>query len=157
VNEIDEIRWQMAQIRHELHQDVSNVVSGVTGVVSDVTEVMDWRSILRNHPYALVGTALAAGYLLVPRRKKTRIETSLNLVRNGAGVEPARAPRQRFRPASWAWNLLGPIATQAAQAYAMVWIENWLKQYTQMGPDHDRSDPRLHQDNPYHAAHDRFR
>ena len=34
MNEIDEIRRQMAQIRHDLHQDVSNVVSGVSEVVT---------------------------------------------------------------------------------------------------------------------------
>jgi hypothetical protein len=40
VNEIDEIRWQMAQIRHDLHHDVASVVSGVSGVVDEVAEVM---------------------------------------------------------------------------------------------------------------------
>ena len=55
MNEIDEIRRQMAQIRHDLHQDVSNVVSGVSDVVNEVSGVMDWRSALRGHPYMLVG------------------------------------------------------------------------------------------------------
>ena len=70
MNEIDQIRRQMAQIRHDLHQDVSNVVSGVSEVVNEVSGVMDWRSALRSHPYMLVGAALAVGYLIVPRRKK---------------------------------------------------------------------------------------
>ena len=70
MNEIDEIRRQMAQIRHDLHQDVSNVVSGVSEVVNEVSGVMDWRSALRGHPYMLVGAALAAGYLIVPRAQE---------------------------------------------------------------------------------------
>ena len=79
MNEIDEIRRQMAQIRHDLHQDVSNVVSGVSEVVNEVSGVMDWRSALRGHPYMLVGAALAAGYLIVPRRKKVVVPSQDSL------------------------------------------------------------------------------
>ena len=50
MSDIDDIRRQMAQIRHDLHQDVSSVVGGVSEVVTEVSEVMDWRSVLRNHP-----------------------------------------------------------------------------------------------------------
>ena len=68
MSEIDDIRRQMAQIRHDLHQDVSNVVGGVSEVVTEVSEVMDWRSIVRNYPFVITGAALAVGYLIVPRR-----------------------------------------------------------------------------------------
>jgi hypothetical protein len=132
VNEIDEIRWQMAQIRHDLHQDVSTVVSSVSGVVNEVTEVMDWRSTLRKHPYLLTGTALLAGFLLVPRRRRPveREANHLEMV-NGAAETPRK---KRFRPLSWAFDLIGPIATQALQAYAMIWIENQLKQHSYTVP-----------------------
>jgi hypothetical protein len=142
VNEIDEIRRQMAQIRHDLHHDVSNVVSGVSEVVNEVSGAMDWRSVLRGHPYILLGTALAAGYLIVPRRMKV-VEPIQNSLANRAVPEPLTRKKQRFRPFSFAVELLWPIATQAAQAYAMIWIENHLKQHLHVGPESQEPDERF--------------
>jgi hypothetical protein len=133
VSEIDDIRRQMAQIRHDLHQDVSSVVGGVSEVVTEVSEVMDWRSVLRNHPYLLTGTALAVGYLIVPRRKVAAQGNTNYLVSAPAQEAPA-SRKKRSGPLSWAINLLWPIATQAAQSYAMIWVENQLKDYLQVGP-----------------------
>jgi len=133
VNEIDEIRWQMAQIRHDLHQDVASVVSGVSGVVDEVSDVMDWRSVLRNHPYIATGAALAVGYLIVPRRAKHAVPSQNHLV--SVEAPEAGLKKKRFRPISWAFDLLGPIATQAIQAYALVWIENRLKEHLHTLPD----------------------
>jgi hypothetical protein len=133
VNEIDEIRWQMAQIRHDLHQDVASVVSGVSGVVDEVTEVMDWRSVLRNHPFIATGIALAVGYLIVPRRAQQTVLSQNHLV-SAQAPEPG-LQKKRFRPLSWAFEMLGPIATQAIQAYALVWIENRIKQHLHTLPD----------------------
>src|SRR5208283_3822008 len=117
----------MAQIRHDLHQDVSNVVSGVSEVVNEVSGVMDWRLALRGHPYILLGTALAVGYLMVPRRKKV-IESTQNSHAGLAVAQPLNRKKSGLRPYSFAVELLWPIATQAAQAYAMMWIEKQLKQ-----------------------------
>ena len=134
MSEIDEIRRQMAQIRHDLHQDVSSVVSGVSDVVEEVTEVMDWRSVLARHPYVLVASAMLAGYLIVPRRK--RIESDLNDVRVASLVSAPASPRKRgFRPLSWALDLAWPIAMQSLQSYAMIWIEKRLKDHFSLGPD----------------------
>src|SRR5271157_3752693 len=123
----------MAQIRHDLHQDVSNVVSGVSEVVSEVSGVMDWRSVLRGHPHMLVGAALAAGYLIVPRRKKV-VEPSQDYLASTV-VPETLIRKKRFRPASLAVELLWPIASQAVQAYALIWIESRLKQYLHVGPE----------------------
>jgi hypothetical protein len=133
VNEIDEIRWQMAQIRHDLHHDVASVVSGVSGVVDEVSEAMDWRSVLRNHPYIATGVALAVGYLIVPRRAKQVVPSQNHLV--SVQAPEAGLRKKRFRPISWAFELLGPIATQAIQAYALVWIENRIKEHLHTLPD----------------------
>ena len=100
MNEIDEIRWQMAQIRHDLHHDVASVVSGVSGVVDEVSEVMDWRSALRNHPYIATGTALAVGYLIVPRRAKQAVPSQNHLV-------SVQAPEARFEEKAVSPNFLG--------------------------------------------------
>jgi len=132
VHEIDDIRRQMAQIRHDLHQDVTSVVSSVSEVVSEVSGVMDWRSVLRGHPFLLVGAALGAGYLIVPRRKKV-VELSQNHFASTA-VPETLTRKKRFRPVSLAVELLWPIATQAVQAYALIWIENRLKQYLHPRP-----------------------
>ena len=140
MNEIDEIRRQMAQIRHDLHQDVSNVVSGVSEVVNEVSEVMDWRSALRGHPYMLVGAALAAGYLIVPGRKEVA-EPGQNSLASMV-VPESLTRKKRFRLVSFAAELLWPIATQAIQAYALIWIENRLKQYLHVGPDGHELDQR---------------
>jgi hypothetical protein len=133
VNEIDEIRWQMAQIRHDLHQDVASVVSGVSGVVDEVQEVMDWRSVLRNHPFLATGLAFTAGYLIVPRRAKHAAPSQNYLV--SAPTPEVGSRKKRFRPISWAFELLGPIATQGIQAYALVWIENRIKEHLHTLPD----------------------
>jgi hypothetical protein len=133
VNEIDQIRHQMAQIRHDLHHDVSNVVSGVSEVVNEVSGVMDWRSALRGHPYMLVGAALAAGYLIVPRRKKVAEPCQDSLA--SVVVPETLSRKKRFRLVSLVAELLWPIATHAVQAYALIWIENRIKQYLQVGPD----------------------
>ena len=133
MNEIDEIRQQMAQIRHDLHQDVSSVVSGVSDVVNEVSEAMDWRSVLRRHPYILMGAAMAAGYLMVPRRNEDRPPSQNQLARLVPADDGPR--KKRFRPVSWAFDLLGPIATQAIQAYALMWIENRLKEHLHAGPE----------------------
>jgi hypothetical protein len=133
VNETDEIRRQMAQIRHEMHQNVSSVVSGVSGVVQDVSDVMDWRTLVRGHPYLLVSAALVMGYLMVPRRKPA-LEAAQNSLASLAAPEASRR-RKRLHPLSAAVDMLWPIATQAAQAYAMIWIENRLKQYLRPGPN----------------------
>jgi hypothetical protein len=141
VNEIDDIRRQMAQIRHDLHHNVSNVVSGVSDVVNEVSEVMDWRSILRGHPYILIGIALAAGYLIVPRRESLTVQVPDSF--EGAAVSEPMVRTRRFRPFSSTLDLLWPIATQAAQAYAMVWIENRIKQHLRTGPDGHDGDERF--------------
>jgi hypothetical protein len=148
VSEIDDIRRQMAQIRHDLHQDVSSVVGGVSEVVTEVSEVMDWRSVLRSHPFLLTGAALAAGYLIVPRRARgVTLGNSNHLI--SAPAPEAGVQKKRVRPISWAFDLLGPIATQAVQAYAMIWIENRLKDYLHMGPDRSPQDQDQGRDLPF--------
>ena len=139
MREIDEIRRQMAQIRHDLHQDVSSVVSGVSDVVEEVTEVMDWRSTLARHPYVLVGSAMLVGYLIVPRRKRKESDGTDVQVASLVSA-PATRRKQGFRPLTWAWDLAWPIAMQSLQSYAVIWIEQRLKDHFNLGPDMRPSD-----------------
>jgi hypothetical protein len=120
VNEIDDIRQQMAQIRHDLHHDVSGVVSGVA-------EVMDWRSALRRHPWATVGAAFLSGYLLVPRRNGTTAQAAQGLIAMPSDPEERSAPSAGL--AGRTMRLLWPIAEQAIQSYALFWINGRIKQH----------------------------
>jgi hypothetical protein len=131
VSDVDDIRQQMAQIRHDMHHDVSNVVS-------EVEEAMDWRAVLRNHPYIAMGVALAIGYFVVPRRRRP-VERVVETVRPLLEASEARAyvPERQEKPprslgrkaAGWALGLLWPLVGQTVQAYAAMWLENQLKQH----------------------------
>jgi hypothetical protein len=131
VNEIDEIRQEMARIRHDLHEDVSGVVGGAS-------DVMDWRSHLKAHPWISGGVALLVGYYLVPRRTKSSeippssiSSTVQPIMESSTGVVPRgrterRKPLSAWRLIGWAVSFVGPIALNATQAYASVWLENQL-------------------------------
>jgi hypothetical protein len=132
VNEIDGIRQQMALIRRELHQDVSGVVSGVVGAV-------DWRSILQRHPWTSVGAAALVGYLIVRRRASVAVHATPLL----SPAAPASNGKPRRSLASRALCVLWPIAEQAVQSYALVWINGQIKRYLEpnsSGPPHGGSD-----------------
>lgn len=131
MTDVDEIRRQMAQIRHDMHYDVSHVVG-------DVGEVMDWRAILRRHPYVVVGVGLAAGYFLVPKRRRKPVEWTERearearafLERPTAPPKPAKPPKSLTKRAvGWAAGMLWPLISQSAQNYAAVWLENQIKQH----------------------------
>ena len=61
--EINEIQRRMAQIRHELHEEVREAVKGAQSLT-------DWRSQVRNHPWLALGAAAVMGYMIVPRRRR---------------------------------------------------------------------------------------
>jgi len=144
VNESDEIRQEMARIRHDLHEDV-------TGVVGGANEAMDWRSYPRAHPWLAGGAAFLVGYLLVPKRSKAaeivRIPTSVPMQAvstnpHGAVLPPESQKRSIFSPwriLGWGLSFAGPLALNAAQAYASVWLENQLG-FRPKGPDGPEAD-----------------
>lgn len=136
MSDVDEIRQRMALIRHEMHHDVSSVVS-------EVEDVLDWRWILRRHPYVSMGVGLVVGYLVVPRRKSqgSQVRQALADVapqlstlaqnaesRTAAAVDKPRKSlgRQLF---GWGVGMLWPLVGQSVQAYAAMWLEDQLKQH----------------------------
>lgn len=165
--DVDEIRRQMALIRREIHSDVSHVVD-------DVEEALDWRSPIRNHPYIALGVGLLAGYLIVPRRKKTTaqkvqqalaklprealadVSPRLAAVSQPAPPKPAPPKPLGRRLLSWGVGMAWPMVNQALQAYASMWLEDQLKQ--QMNPNRKPpADPGRHPSDgraggPYDAA-----
>lgn len=130
MTDVDEIRRQMAQIRHDMHYDVSHVVG-------DVEEAMDWRAIMRRHPYIVVGAGLAVGYLLVPKRRRDPApwaerdarEPQPFLERPTAPAKPAKPAKSLTKKAvGWAAGMLWPLVSQSVQNYAAAWLENQIKQ-----------------------------
>jgi hypothetical protein len=131
--EILEIQRRMAQVRHELHEEVREAVKGAQSLT-------DWRSQVRNHPWLALGAAAAVGYLNVPRRREPG---PASVAVAPAAADPAAvqaipaAPEKKKR-----WGLIGsavgllaPIAVRAAQNYAIQYLEQWIAaQPTGTGP-----------------------
>ncbi|MDR3622659.1 MAG: hypothetical protein P4L85_25125 [Paludisphaera borealis] len=135
MSDVDDIRQQMAQIRHDMHYNVSNVVS-------EVEDAMDWRSNIRKHPYIALGVGLAVGYFVVPRRRR-RVERTVTNIQPllEASMTPEYAARPEKPPKSlgrkatgWALGLVWPLVSQSVQAYAAVWLETQLKQHLNLNP-----------------------
>jgi hypothetical protein len=124
--EITEIQRRMAQIRHELHENVREAVKGAQSLT-------DWRSQVRNHPWLALGTAAALGYLIVPKRHPAPAivavaPAAVQPTPAVAAVQPTpAAPKKKRRGLiGSALGLLAPIAVRAAQNYAIQYLEQWI-------------------------------
>jgi hypothetical protein len=143
VSDVDDIRQQMALIRHDMHHNVSNVVSDVEGA-------MDWRSVIRNHPYISLGVGLAVGYFIVPKRRRRveRVVESVQPIVAAATPEYLLASARPEKPSKslarktmgWAIGLLWPLVSQSVQAYAAMWLESQLKQHLNPNPGAPREE-----------------
>jgi hypothetical protein len=146
VSDLDDIRQQMAQIRFNLHTDV-------TGVISETERMFDWRRYIRNAPWLWSAVALGAGYLLVPKRRPatptvhqvaTHVVDHLPMVQ-AAFTPPAPKSSGVFgltpgRMAWWAIKSASPMVLAAAQSYALPFVEQWIAQRLQ--PQGPRPSPR---------------
>jgi hypothetical protein len=129
-NEIDEIQQRMAQIRRELHQDITEVVAGAEAAT-------DWRRYARAYPWAAVAIAAAAGYFIVPRARiaprssvieESDIEAIRGLVDQAreAAKDTMTKPPVKKSLAGAAIAMLMPMAWRLAKDYAMAYLEQWL-------------------------------
>ena len=122
--DLSELQRQMAQIRHEMHEEVRGAVRGAQSLT-------DWRRIVANHPWAALGIAAATGFLVVPRRRVSRTEQPLPtaaLTQASQGPAPNRSTPSPAGPGVWrtALGILTPVLARAAQNYALNQIEQWL-------------------------------
>ncbi len=123
--DLGELQRQMAQIRHEMHEDVKGAVRGAQSLT-------DWRRIVSNHPWAALGIAATAGFLIVPSRRVRRTEEPMPTAAL-AQATGAQAPDRGLPPPHagpgvlrFAFGLLTPVLARAAQNYALNQLENWL-------------------------------
>lgn len=120
--EITEIQRRMAQVRHDLHEEVREAVKGAQSLT-------DWRSQVGNHPWLALGAAAIVGYMIVPRRHREPAPTIVAVSPQAASVAaaPAAEPRKkRWGLIGSAVGLLAPIAVRAAQNYAIQYLEQWM-------------------------------
>ena len=126
-NDIDSIRQQMAQIRHELHQDVR-------GVVVNAEAVTDWRRYYRMYPWPSLAVALAIGYFIVPKRRRKiprDLVTRADIAQVREAVQATKEPEKKAATKGVIGALFGmlvPVVVRAAQGYAVQYFETWLAQ-----------------------------
>jgi hypothetical protein len=116
IEEIDQIRREMARIRTDLHFGVQQTVEGVRSLT-------DFTSYIRNAPWLSIGLAVAVGFILVPGRKRS--EGREPEIRYLASNEEGR-PRRRKGLVRTALGLVAPLAIRGAQHYAMERLETFL-------------------------------
>jgi hypothetical protein len=133
LNESDEIRRKMAQIRRDLHEDVREVVAGAEGVT-------DWRRYVRSYPWTMVAVATAAGFFAVPRRSRSlprdaarqsdvaQVRDELRQAREAA---PTAKEEVRQSLVGAAFAMAAPLAWRFAQNYALAYLEQWIAQRQQ--------------------------
>lgn len=76
-HEVNEIRRHMAQIRRELHEDIQAVVAGAEAA-------SNWKYYVVRYPWAALGLASIAGYLVIPKRRVTATEAAEEAVEESA-------------------------------------------------------------------------
>ncbi len=110
----EEIRAQMRVIRRELRNNVQ-------GLVSNASQMFDWKSYVRSFPWTFVAVAAVAGYLLVPRRKIVTLprETEQSLKSLSEEIRAAVAPPPKPQPSliSTILPVLGGLALRAGTTY----------------------------------------
>jgi len=116
-SEVDAIRRRMAVIRRELRDDVQEVVAGAETVV-------DWRHYVKRYPWAALGLACAAGYLIVPKHRKVIVDTAevASKIRKDSEAE------RKVGILASGVGLVAPILFRFGLNYAAKLAENWILQ-----------------------------
>lgn len=127
--DISDIQRRMAQIRHDMHQEVQGAVKGAQSLT-------DWRSLVKSHPWLSISIASVVGYLIVPTRRQVS-PTIVNVAHPGPQpLTAASAQDQKNLPKPSGWSILGtafsllaPVAVRGAQNYVLGHLEQWLSQH----------------------------
>ena len=126
--DISDIQPRMAQIRHDMHQEVQGQ--------SRAPSLTDWRSFVTSHPWLSISVASVVGYVFVPTRRST--SPTIVTVANPSPEPWASAAVRDQKPvrtlSGWsilgtAFSLLAPIAVRGAQSYVLGHLEQFLSQH----------------------------
>ncbi len=123
MSEADRVRKEMAQIRHELHRDVSEVVVGASSF-------FDWRSHIAKAPWFAIASAFAVGYLIIPRKKhQVEVVATPSTPPPIQQTSAARATSSRSSWGMWtaAREFLWPIVVNVAQSQVLRYAHGWLE------------------------------
>lgn len=88
--ETEAIRQRMEEVRGDLD-------TGFQGMVEDARDIGDWTYYVKTYPWAVLGVALAAGYLIAPRlgfgvQPENRASEGASGV-NGSDAPPTLPPK----------------------------------------------------------------
>jgi len=72
-DDADSIRERMQNVRRSVGDDVE-------GIVHTAKTLADWRYYVKNHPWACLGAAFAAGFMLMPKRKLPKADDAKQLI-----------------------------------------------------------------------------
>jgi hypothetical protein len=73
MSDADDILARMQNVRRHVGDDVHDLVQ-------TAKKLSDWRYHVKSHPWACVGAAFAAGFLIVPKRREPPSEQTKELV-----------------------------------------------------------------------------
>jgi len=126
---------RMKEVRRDLDEDVQEIVEGAR-------DMGQWRSYVRNYPWVCVGVALAAGYLIVPRRRfdlrRTDPQTLVTLAREGGmpptlPVPPTRSVRGRLL------SFVGDLVLRELSSFVSQQASHFIASQTARSQQEDRS------------------
>lgn len=111
----ESIRQRMQQVRRDLGEDMDDI--------RDSTRtMMDWRSYLKRYPWICLGAALAAGFVIVPKRVELispDLDALLELAkRNKLVVKTNPKAQARSGLSGTVLTFLGNAVVRAGIAYA---------------------------------------
>ena len=100
----DAVQARMQGIRCDIDQ-------GLEDVSASARSMVDWKYYVKTYPWVCLGTAVALGFLIVPKRDPAihaRLATSAELAKGGQQVIHS-APAAR----GWVDSLIGSLASMA--------------------------------------------
>lgn len=142
-DEARDVVERMSALRRELVHDVEHVAESAKAMT-------DWTFYVRRFPWAAVGVAAAAGFLLVPRKKSTVTPTAEQLAALVSNKEfVAAATDQLKAPQSMLKGLAATLAAMAGRA-ALAYV---TEQIRVKAAAHHEASPAAHTGN---GAHDEY-
>lgn len=119
----DRLRQEMRTIRRELGGDVDEIVE-------HAERLMDWRYYVERFPWASVGAALVAGYLVVPGRYVTLPTDERTLEKLAERIPVARKKAEPAKKSMVAGlvSLGTGFLMRAAMGYATQYVQKMMAQ-----------------------------